>query len=63
MNARHGEEGEVLYGDPFTFQFSIHWLTMIDMEGEFEVRESLSEGSDGLLDLDTHARLFFNITS
>ncbi len=54
---------EVSNGDPFPVCLSIKSLTVINMEGEFEVGEGLPKCSDGLHDFNIHFHFFFDIGS
>ena len=54
---------KVLDGNPISFSFPVDGLTVIDVQGQFKVRERLSERSNKLFDVGRYIEVFLNATS
>ena len=54
---------QISSGNPTALLIFAHNGAFVSMEGEFEVRESLFENPDGLLDFNIHFRFFLDSVS
>jgi len=63
MYSGHWVKMKVLDGNPISFSFPVDGLTVIDVQGQFKVRERLSERSNKLFDVGRYIEVFLNVTS
>jgi len=61
MYSWHSKLIKVFDRDPFPFSLPVDSFAVINMKGKFEVRKSLLESSERLLDFHIHSYLFLDI--